>query len=341
MFEGIKSQVLSVIVPSLIYPANNSTVSTLTPVLEWTNLYNSYLYDLQVSLNSSFNTQIVNASGLTNSSYTIPDNLLNGNNSYYWRIRTYNSNDSSGWTLPYSFFVSKDSINPTKKVLVEIFTNTSAIPCVEANNYLDEIYNMNGVTSSDANVIILRYHTTLFAGDPFYLYNTTDNNARMNFYPNAAIVNPRTFILGSYMGSYSFASWTNKINEELAQYRTYAIKLNNSYDPVSRNGTITVYIKNTTGEVLNDLVFHVAVAENDLMYNAPNGETHFENTLRDLITPPSGQSFTINPGQTNNYNINYSISPDLNQNNIDIVVFVQRNNNTTREVMAVEKVKMK
>ena len=55
----------------------------------------------------------------------------------------------------------------------------------------------------------------------------------MAFYPNSAIVNPRTFLLGVYMGNFSAASWTNKLNEMLADTRTYAIKLTNIYDSVS------------------------------------------------------------------------------------------------------------
>jgi len=77
------------------------------------------------------------------------------------------------------------------------------------------------------------------------------------------------------------------------------------------------------------------------MYNAPNGETHFDNTLRDLVTPTTGQTFTISPGQTKSFNQSYSISPDIDQSKTDIVVFVQRNNNTTREVMAAEIVSLK
>ena len=143
------------------------------------------------------------------------------------------------------------------------------------------------------------------------------------------------------MGAFSQSSWTNKINELLADTRTYAIKLTNTYDSVARSGKMNIQIKQVSGEVYNDLVYHVAVAENGLMYNAPNGETHFDNTLRDLVTPTTGQSFTISPGQTNSYNQSYSISPDINQDKTDLVVFIQRNNTTTREVMATEIVKLK
>lgn len=327
--------------PQLLSPGNNTTISVLDPEFDWVDFPNAVSYTLQVSLNPAFTSFVIDTSGLTSSSFTTSGGIISDSSQYYWRIKAILSSDTTDWSSSFSFSTSLESINPTNKVLIELFTNTSCIPCVEANTYLDEVFNLQGVTSNDANVVILRYHTTLFAGDPFYLYNTTDNNARMSFYPNSAIVNPRTFLLGGYMGAFSMSSWTNKINEFLADTRTYAIKLTNTYDSVTRNGNINIQIKQVSGEVFNDLVYHVAVAENGIMYNAPNGETHFDNTLRDLVTPPAGQTFTISPGQTNSYNESYNISTDINQNNTDIVVFIQRNNNTTREVMATEIVSLK
>lgn len=324
-------------VPQLLSPENNSTVSTLEPTFDWVDFPNVSSYKLQLSVNSAFTALILDTSGLTSSNYSAQGNILNDSNSYYWRVKGITGADTTDWSNSFSFSTSLKSINATNKVLVEIFTNTSCIPCVEANHYLDEVYHLNGVTSNDAKVIMLRIHTTLFAGDPFYLYNTTDNDARMAFYPNSAIVNPRTYLLGTFMGNFSSSPWTNKINEKLADIRTYAIKLTNTYNPVSRNGDVNIKIKQVSGAVVNDLVYHLAIVENEIPYTAPNGETHFNNTLRDFVTPPTGQPFTISPGQTNSYDQSYSIDPIINQNLTDLVVFVQRNNNSGKEVLAVEK----
>lgn len=228
---------------------------------------------------------------------------------------------------------------PTNKVLIELFTNTSCIPCVEANQYLDGVHDLEGITNNDTNVIIIRYHTTLYAGDPFYLYNTADNNARMAYYPNSAIVNPRTYLLGIFMGNFAASTWTNKINEELGETRSFGVVLANTYDTASRTGRVTIGINQSTGSSYNDIVYHAAIIENGIQYSAPNGETHFENTLRDLITPPEGQPFTINAGQTSNFELNYNIDPVINQNNAAIVVFVQRL--STREVFGVEEIKVR
>lgn len=323
-------------VPILLSPANNSTISNLSPSFDWSDLNFVTSYQLQVSDNLSFTNLILNIAGLTSSQYSPAGSILNDSTTYFWRARGMTSSDTTSWSNTFAFGVVLQSINPTNKVLVELFTNTSCIPCVEANQYLDAVYNLGGVTNNDANVIIIRYHTTLYAGDPFYLYNTTDNNARMAYYPNSAIVNPRTFLLGTFMGNYSNTTWTNTLNDKLAATRTFAIVLDNTYDTVSRNGNLNIKIKQASGPVVNDLVYHIAVTENEIAYTAPNGETHFNNTLRDLITPPNGQSFTISTGQINTYSANYTIDGIINQHKADIIVFVQ--SVSTREVFAAEKV---
>ncbi|MEO8664490.1 MAG: hypothetical protein ABI462_03250 [Ignavibacteria bacterium] len=322
---------------TLLTPQNNSIISTLDPVFDWVDL-NGSTYRLQVSTTNNFTSLILDVSDLTISQYEPPTTILNDSQTYFWRVRGLIGTDSTNWSGTFVFETSLKSINPTNKILIELFTNTSCIPCVEANQYLDAVYNLQGITSNDASVEILRIHTTLFAGDPFYLYNTPDNNARMEFYPNSAIVNPRTFLNGIFMGNYSPAAWTNKINEKLGENRTFAINLMNVYDTTSRSGVVNVKINQASGSVLSDLVYHIAISENEIPYAAPNGELHFNNTLRDLVTPPTGQSFNVSVGQTINFNQNYSIDNIIDQHKTDIIVFVQRT--STKEVMAVEKVSL-
>ncbi|MBS1517895.1 MAG: hypothetical protein JSS91_07395 [Bacteroidetes bacterium] len=330
-------------VPVLQSPANNSTVSTLSPVFDWDNVSDALSYILQVSKNNSFTDIVLNVSGISVSNYSPAGDTLNDSTSYFWRVRGVKSTDTTEWSSVFSFAVSLESIDPTNKVLIELYTNTSCIPCVEANQYLDGINNRLGVTNNDPNVIILRVHTTLYSGDPFYEYNMTDNNARMAVYPGTPTSNPRGYLLGAFMSNFSASSWTGKINQKLSETRTFAIKLNNSYDPVSRNGNLDVKIKQVSGDSFSDLVYNVAMTESEIPYNAPNGETLFENTLRDLITPSDGQQLNISPGQTNSYSHAYSVANELNQDHVYLTVFIQRTTtvNFVKEVMAVENVKIK
>ncbi|MBK9331273.1 MAG: hypothetical protein IPM96_02455 [Ignavibacteria bacterium] len=330
-------------VPVLQQPENNSTVSTLSPSFNWSGVNSASSYTLQVSESAAFSVLILDVQGITSTLYSPAPNVLNDSSTYYWRVKGVNATDSTDWSSVYGFAVSLESINPTNKVLVELYTNTSCIPCVEANQYLDVINNNTGTTINDLNVIILRVHTTLYAGDPFYLYNQEDNNARMSVYPGTPTSNPRGYLLGAFMSNFSSSAWTNKLNEKLSVTRSFAVNLINTYDPVSRSGNISVKIKQVSGETLSDLVYNVALSESEISYSAPNGETLFENTLRDLITPPSGQTLNISAGQTNSYDHNYNIPAEINHDHAYITVFAQRTNfvSGVKEVMAVERVKIR
>lgn len=219
----------------------------------------------------------------------------------------------------------------TNKVLVELFTNTSCIPCVAANQYLDAVTN--------PNVIIIRTHTTLYPNDPYYLYNPTDNGARQTYY-NAANANPKAYLLGAFMGNYNANNWTNGLNAQLSASRNIGIVLNRTYDTTARTGILNIAINQSAGATVSDLVFHIALTENGLNYNAPNGETHFEQVLRDLITSPNGDALNISAGQTVNLApMNFNIPSEINDKNASLIVFTQ--STSTKEIFGVEIVKLR
>jgi hypothetical protein len=218
----------------------------------------------------------------------------------------------------------------TNKVLVEMFTNTSCIPCVVANQYLDAVTN--------PNVIIIRAHTTLYPNDPFYLYNITDNDARQTYY-NAANANPKAFLLGTYMGNYNANNWTNVLNAQLSASRNMGIVINRTYDSTTRAGNLNVAINQSAGATVGDLVFHIALTEDELLYNAPNGEDVFEQVLRDLLTGPNGDALNISSGQTVNLTKSFTIPAAINDRHANIIVFTQ--STSTKEVFGVEIVKVR
>jgi thermitase len=84
--------------PRLKSPANYSTVSTLTPRLEWNASTGASDYGVQVSTNSSFTNLVVSETGVTNLYYDISPGGINWNTTYYWRVNARNSFDStSAW----------------------------------------------------------------------------------------------------------------------------------------------------------------------------------------------------------------------------------------------------
>jgi hypothetical protein len=230
--------------------------------------------------------------------------------------------------------VSPSNLTATNKVLIELFTNTSCIPCVQTNIFLDNINDLEGVTINDTNVIIIRYHTALYPNDPFYLYNVPGNDARISYY-NAASSNPRGYLRGTFMGLYNSATWTNLINERLATTSSFAINATNNFNASNRTGTLNVTVGQLAGNTENNLVLHAALIEDSIAFNGQNGETLFENVLRNFITPAAGEPFSISSGQSANFVLNYSVNNIIDLQHARFILFVQ--NVSTKEVFVVEK----
>lgn len=230
--------------------------------------------------------------------------------------------------------VSPSNLTASNKVLVELFTNTSCIPCVPTNQFLDNVYNLQGVTINDTNVIIIRYHTALYPNDPFYLYNVAGNDARISYY-NSASSNPRGFLRGSFMGQYNSATWTNLINERLATTSSYAISATNNFNASNRTGTLNITLGQLSGNAESDLMLHVALTEDSLAFNGQNGETLFENVLRNFITPAGGESFSISSGQSAEFVLNYNVNSVIDLHHANFIIFAQKV--STKEVFVVEK----
>lgn len=318
---------------TLLVPPDNGVVSNLNPTFSWTSVSSAERYRFQLATDNMFVNIVLDRPDLTSSSYTITEAILTDSSTYYWRVNGYNSTDTTEWTPVSNFTTNTVLPTPNGKVLIELFTNTSCIPCVPANQYLDNIFFLQGVTNNDANVEIIRVHTTLFAGDPFYLFNPEVNNARQTYY-NAANSNPRGYLLGAFMGAFNSSNWTSLINGKLGTANDYAFTIGHNYNSASNTGTLNVQAFQLSGATINDLRLFVAVIENELYYNAPNGETEFDNTLRDMLTSPNGDAISLSSGQSVSRTFNYNLRAGINSNHAQLVIFLQ--NYANREVFAVE-----
>jgi len=90
--------------PTLKSPAFGSTVSTLTPRLEWNPSSGAVSYGLQISTSSTFTTLLINESGITDLFYDVPAGVLQWNRTYYWRVNAVNSYNSTSRWSSYRYF---------------------------------------------------------------------------------------------------------------------------------------------------------------------------------------------------------------------------------------------
>lgn len=83
--------------PLLVTPASGQGVNQTLPVpFFWTPVGFASSYHLQVSTDPTFGSTVVDASGLTNSLYTLSN--IQANATYYWRVNTTNDAGLSDWS---------------------------------------------------------------------------------------------------------------------------------------------------------------------------------------------------------------------------------------------------
>jgi transcriptional regulator CtsR len=125
--------------PTLKSPASASTVSNLTPRLEWNASSGAVSYGVQVATSSSFTNLIVNETGITDLYYDIAPGILNWNTTYYWRVNARNSFDSTSiWSSSHYF---KTAIGPPPNApsnLVATPISSSQIDLTWQDNSTDE-----------------------------------------------------------------------------------------------------------------------------------------------------------------------------------------------------------
>ncbi len=87
--------------PLLATPADGSIDVELNPTLTWSASEGATSYQLQVSTDSDFSTTVVDASGLTETSY--PVSGLGYLTTYYWRVNVRNDVGTGDWSETWSF----------------------------------------------------------------------------------------------------------------------------------------------------------------------------------------------------------------------------------------------
>lgn len=98
--------------PSLTSPRYRSTDLILTPTMEWEEVTIADSYDLQISSDYRFNSTAVDVEGVTDNSYDVPANVLEGNTEYYWRVRVRVGQSVGYWSSRWRFTTS-GSAGPT------------------------------------------------------------------------------------------------------------------------------------------------------------------------------------------------------------------------------------
>ena len=179
-----------------------------------------------------------------------------------------------------------------KTVIVEHFTNTRCGTCAAKNPAFYEVLN------DYPDVLHIAYHpSSPFPACIFSQHNPTENDARAYYYD---IYGPTPLIVlqGKVVGIQSPMINPEQIESELGQESDFSLSIQHT---LSANNKIevTIHIERVSGSGSEEVSFYAVLAEKEIAYNAPNGETLHHDVFRmvideeSVLLPNIGSSKTI------------------------------------------------
>ncbi len=101
--------------PNLLFPINNSTINTLTPVLEWDSLITAFDYRLEIASDSLFINSLL-YQVVPQKTFQVPAGLLFSDSTYYWRVRTATNGGVGPWSEVFKFNIIITDVEDEKQI---------------------------------------------------------------------------------------------------------------------------------------------------------------------------------------------------------------------------------
>lgn len=143
-------------------PANGATGVSQTPTLTWQAAAGAATYEVQLSTSSTFGTTIVNATGVTGTSYLVSSSLA-ANTVHYWRVRAVSPCGTGSYSSVFSFTTSSTACNTYASTDVPKAISASGTPTVtsvlniSASGTISDVNVLNlGLTHTWINDVIVR-----------------------------------------------------------------------------------------------------------------------------------------------------------------------------------------
>jgi hypothetical protein len=173
-----------------------------------------------------------------------------------------------------------------QKVVVEHFTNTLCSVCASRNP------GFNTNLNNQSGVIRLSVHpSSPYSACVLNQHNVADNDGRTNYYGIYGST-PRLVIQGTNIATSANYSASSLFTPYIGQTSPASIRINQTrFGNDSIRSVITV--KTEASHALGSLQLFVALAEDTVFYNAPNGEMRHYNVLRKALSGTSGVSLNL------------------------------------------------
>ena len=173
-----------------------------------------------------------------------------------------------------------DLYGADKKALTEIMTNETWPGCGPQDAAFDAYFepsNSNYVGDENAaNWSRIKYAMSWPSSiDPFYLANTSEQNARRTYYGVNSI--PAGFGNGATIGG-SASSWRSSGLSNIGSYTPITITLNCGM--IDGELQVSVTVSSETNQTGSDLRLFVMTSMDSVYYNSPSAYDNFQNVFR-------------------------------------------------------------
>ena len=225
------------------------------------------------------------------------------------------------------------------KILMELFTSTTCGPCLPQNTtlnrYLDPTSSVYAGDLAD-EWIILRYHVWWpSSGDPYYDWNQAPVINREAYYDAGYV--PHMYTNGNVDSAGTATTWRTNARAAINQPTFFKIDINGSRNGYNISGNVQVTSSADISDV-SGFKLYVAVTHDNSTYNAPNGQTVFDQTFVDFLSGNiiDGQqvyfdAINLGAGETLNKVFNWTMDSNWpndsgvswNIQDLNLVAFVQ------------------
>lgn len=175
------------------------------------------------------------------------------------------------------------------------------------------------------SVVVIAYHSS--SSDPFY---TAAAASRMSYYgvtgyPTMRLDGGNSVVGGLHTGT-MYPTYRQIFDRRKLEASPFDISLSVDYDSTTRNGVLTIVVRNTSTSAISGQL-HTVLTESHIYYPW-QGMDSLHDVERLMLPDAAGEAITVNPGDSVVRTRNFTIQPGWVAKNCEFIVFVQ--NNATR-----------
>ncbi len=200
-----------------------------------------------------------------------------------------------------------------KTIVVEHFTNTVCSTCANANPALFSLLD------NYSEVLHISYHpSSPYSSCAFNQHNPIENDARTNYYGIYGAT-PRVVLQGEVVGFQVPILNAGDIEAQLGQ--TSDFKMNITQEKLENDMVhVSISIKKVSASASQSQKIYAIIAEKEINYAAPNGETLHHEVFRKVLT---NQFINLTVGDSVMINTSYTIDNSWDEDELIVTGMVQ------------------